>query len=241
MLRKSRNVVLLLFSLFSCLIFASPPEIPQPNVFTSGKIVEKQKNPTYEIVAMYPVMQGNAPYVQPFNRYVLNLMQKEVREFKDELVGDVPPNPSALDIKYKYYFFVPERFVSIQFYEYSYLSGAAHPNTETYVVNYDFVNNRDLSLREIFKSDVNYLNIISEYCINQLKTRKFGEVDFIKDGAAPVDRNYHDWNITKDGLLIVFDAYQVAPYVYGKQTVVIPYTHLKPYLKEEYINLFNIK
>jgi hypothetical protein len=35
------------------------------------------------------------------------------------------------------------------------------------------------------------------------------------------------WNITSNGLVIIFDEFQVAPYVPGPQTVTIPYSELK--------------
>jgi hypothetical protein len=238
MLNRLRLIFTLLILIFTSAILAD--NAIQSNITTKIH-QESHKNPTYEIKMAVPVMQGQAPYVQSFNQYVKSLMEKERREFIDSIAGDVPPNPSAFDLKYKILYFIPNRFVSIQFEEYSYVSGSAHPNIETYVINYDFVQNRDLNLQDLFKPEVSYLSIIANYCIKELKTRKFGAVDFIKDGAAPVDRNYHDWNITKAGLLINFDAYQVAPYVYGKQTVVIPYSYLKPYMKEEYIKLLNIQ
>ena len=49
----------------------------------------------------------------------------------------------------------------------------------------------------------------------------------IESGAGPTAKNYDSWTITKKGLGITFDAYQVGPYVAGPQYVLVPYSALK--------------
>ena len=46
-------------------------------------------------------------------------------------------------------------------------------------------------------------------------------------GADPLPDNYRTWNIAVDGLVITFDAYQVAAYAAGPQIVTIPYMELQ--------------
>ncbi|MFS8085155.1 MAG: RsiV family protein, partial [Acidobacteriota bacterium] len=45
--------------------------------------------------------------------------------------------------------------------------------------------------------------------------------------------NYKAWVITKKGLWIVFDPYQVASYAAGPQTVLVPYSVLKDIIKPD--------
>ncbi len=49
----------------------------------------------------------------------------------------------------------------------------------------------------------------------------------IASGAGPAAKNFQSWTITKKGLGITFDSYQVGPYVAGPQYVLIPYPVLK--------------
>ena len=55
----------------------------------------------------------------------------------------------------------------------------------------------------------------------------------LKDGAAPTAKNYESWTITKQGLGINFDAYQVGPYAAGPQFVMVPYSALKDLIKPD--------
>ena len=55
----------------------------------------------------------------------------------------------------------------------------------------------------------------------------------IKEGAGPNPKNYQSWTITRRGLGVNFDAYQVGPYVAGPQFVLIPYAAIKHIIKPD--------
>ena len=57
--------------------------------------------------------------------------------------------------------------------------------------------------------------------------------DWIQKGAAPELTNYDNWTITKKGLGITFDPYQVGPYAAGPQHVLVPYSALKEIIKPD--------
>ncbi len=105
-----------------------------------------------------------------------------------------------------------------------YVSGAAHPNQYALSLNLDIASARLLKLANLFKSGANYLQAISDYCIQDLKRRNVLEWD---TGALPNEDNFRTWNITPDGLLISFDPYEVTAYAMGPQSVSIPYAALK--------------
>jgi len=44
----------------------------------------------------------------------------------------------------------------------------------------------------------------------------------ITQGASPSMENFSTWSISNDNINIIFNPYQVAPYVFGIQTVSIP-------------------
>ena len=107
-----------------------------------------------------------------------------------------------------------------------YSDGAAHPGLYSLTVNYDLAQGKELALGDLFLPNSNYLEAISNYCIAELSKQPFFDSAF-QEGAQPTLENYRNWNITKDGLMITFDEYQVAPYAAGPQTVVVPYSTLQ--------------
>ena len=126
--------------------------------------------------------------------------------------------------------------VSVRFDVGSYYQGAAHPNSYTQVVNYDLKNGKPIKLADLFQPGAKYLQAISAFCIAELK-KQSGEKglleDQIKEGAAPTAKNYQSWTISKKGLGINFDAYQVGPYAAGPQFVLVPYSAIKDLIKPD--------
>jgi len=56
----------------------------------------------------------------------------------------------------------------------------------------------------------------------------------IDDGTRPEAKNFAEFQVDADGLLLVFPPYQVAPYVYGTQTVAVPLAVFAATLKPRY-------
>ena len=79
-----------------------------------------------------------------------------------------------------------------------------------------------------------FLKTIAELSEKKLN-ETIGEKDrwMIKGGAEPLANNYKNWNIGKNSLLITFDEYQVAPYVYGPQAIAIPFSALENILSPQ--------
>jgi Protein of unknown function (DUF3298) len=113
-----------------------------------------------------------------------------------------------------------EGLISVLFYVDGYVMGAAHPFHYSYALNYDLNEAQVLGLSELFLPGTDYLEVISRYCLDDLKRQ--GVLEW-KEGALPAPENYQRWNITPDGLLISFDEYTVAPYAAGPQAVLVSY------------------
>ena len=100
-------------------------------------------------------------------------------------------------------------------------------------------NGKKLSLADLFNPKSNYLSVISSYCINDLKQQSkknkdsMIDADMMRSGASARADNYKAWAITKKGLWITFDPYQVAPYAAGPQHVLVPYSALKDVIKPD--------
>lgn len=202
-------------------------------------IKENNKKLMYEIGAQYPQLTGgNNPNFEKFNQAVRALVMKTVAGFKKNMAPEDGEEPrpegsmgSDLGVGYTIAL-AQDDLISVQFDIGSYYQGAAHPNSITEVVNYDLKNGKQLKLADLFKPGSKYLQTLSTYCIAELKKQskeKGVELfeDQIKEGAAPTAKNYESWTITKRGIGINFDAYQVGPYAAGPQFVMVPYSALK--------------
>ena len=145
---------------------------------------------------------------------------------------------STLDTGYEIRY-ATDDLISVEFTEGTYSRGAAHGNSNTTVLNYDVKNGKKLALADLLNPKSNFLSVISTYCLKDLRDRAkkdegtMLQEDMIKEGAAPRADNYRAVAITKKGLWITFDPYQVAAYAGGPQHVLVPYSALKDLIKPD--------
>jgi hypothetical protein len=221
----------------------------QPMEFTgvvrvTPKVIrENNKEGKYSINVEYPQIEGDARF-DAFNQQARSMISKDVAAFKTaeteglEETNDLPDETqtSTLDIGYNIRF-ATDDLISVEFSESQYERGAAHGSSITVVLNYDVKNKKKLALVDLFQPKSNHLSVISSYCITDLKNQSKNNdmlmEDQIKEGAAPRSDNYGGWTITRKGLWITFDAYQVAPYAAGPQHVLVPYSVLKSIVKPD--------
>lgn len=128
--------------------------------------------------------------------------------------------------------------VSVQFSVSDYYSGAAHPNHHTEVINYDLRRGRALQLADLFKPSALYLRALSDYSVRELKRQARADMPDnpslldpdIESGAGPNADNYKSWLVTRRGLQLTFDPYQVGPYAAGQRRVFVPYAELREHI-----------
>jgi hypothetical protein len=234
----------------------------EPIEFTGGvelstkQVKETNKKLGYTIDAQYPQAGGGLDNrFDKFNQEVKGFATKLVNDFKKEMVDaakDAAANPadptaspeakstmppSSLDLGYSIAL-AKDDFVSVKFELESYSSGAAHPNSSSNVINFDVKAGKTLRLADLFNPGAKYVQSISAYCVKDLTQRSKSKDSMLDDtsiqnGAGPNADNYRSWAITKKGLEITFDPYQVASYAAGPQTVMIPYSALKDLIKPD--------
>ena len=204
----------------------------------SKQIKESNKKLMYEIAAQYPQLTGgNNPNFEKFNQAARAAVTKKVAGFKKDMQPEgeeEEPRPegsmgSDLSISYEV-LLAQDDLVSVKFDVSSYFQGAAHPNSYSDVLNYDLKNGKQLKLSDLFKPGAKFLQTIATYCIADLKKQAQAKGlldDQIESGAAAKSDNYGSWTITKRGLGITFDAYQVGPYAAGPQFVLVPYSDVE--------------
>jgi len=206
-------------------------------------IRENNKEGKYTVNVEYPQIEGDSRF-DAFNQQARSMINKDIAAFKsaegnpgeEETVLADEAQISTLDVGYNVRF-ATDDLISVEFSESQYSRGAAHGSNFTVVLNYDVKNKKKLALADLFQPKSNYLSVISAYCVKDLQDQsKKNDMlmeDQIKEGAAPRADNYAAWTITRKGLWITFDPYQVAAYAAGPQHVLVLNSALKSIIKPD--------
>lgn len=210
---------------------------------TYKTVTDKSEGMNYGISATYPqvdfgpeALMGLRGIAQDINNSLDTTLNGIIQNFKNEvsqLTNKTAMNGmgSSLEITSTAEV-ISGTLLSAKIKVFSSVAGAAHPITIIYSFNYSTTNIGLLSsMSDLFLSTSDYLNYISNYCIADLRAyaQKEGYTnigDMIIQGASPDIKNFNTWNITIDSLVITFNPYQVAPYVFGIQTVSIPLNNM---------------
>lgn len=142
------------------------------------------------------------------------------------------PGKHGLYIDYKI-MFQNKRALSLLFSQSVNERGAAHPNNTVQTLN--FIDAKEVHLNDLFKENSNYLAKISQYALTALQKKSISDEQWLKNGTKATMDNYKNWYFTSKGLVIVFDTYQVAAYVYGPQKVIIPQSVIKEALHDDVV------
>ena len=222
-----------------------PLEFGAPVRVVPKVIRENNKAKLYSIDAEFPQIDGDSRF-DGFNREARAMMMKDVAAFKTaetsqagNEASELPAETQTSSLNAGYDFrYATDDLISLEFGEGTYSRGAAHGNSMSVVLNYDVKNGKKLTLADLFNPKSNYLKTISDYCIKELKERAKKDdsmifADQLETGAGPHMDNYRAWAITKKGLWITFDPYQVAAYAAGPQYVLVPYSALKGIIKPD--------
>src|SRR3990167_2444101 len=203
--------------------------IPTTNfAYSKPKITIKTTTPLLE-------SQSLDINVDDFNQHVQQLIKEEVADFKDQVALNQPyqqfgtkqQNNLYIDFDTSVLNIHHHPMISIRFNVQGYVAGTSHPYHRHRVLNYDLSQGKTIELADLFNPTSNYVNLLSDYSSNLL-LKRLPDKQKVIEGTGPALENYKNWNINPSGLLITFDESKVAPLAYGSQTVLIPYTLLKP-------------
>lgn len=215
---------------------------PKEIVLKTAEVKEVKiddESPQYKIVASYPefINSGGPAREEAANALINEKVQKSIGAFRDaskEAAGTLPEAKSEMQISYKVVN-LNLWVASIEFSEYTYIEGAAHPLGLFWSFNYNFKDNREIALADLFNPGSNYLSVLSDLSRkslkNQLKEYYFQES--IEFGTAPESENFSVFFLGKDKLIIIFNVYQVTGYAAGPQTVEISYDELRAVINPE--------
>ena len=114
---------------------------------------------------------------------------------------------------------------------FSNIDGMVHPLTTVLGYNYDVNGAGPLQISDLFLSNSDYVKYLSEVSIMQLTAyaEKEGYTsinDMIQSGASADVKNFNNWVVENDSLIIIFKPYQTGPYVMGIQKVSVQLSDL---------------
>jgi hypothetical protein len=210
---------------------------------TSKSFAEKNKLKRFEINIEYPELSGVNPAIAAkFNQLSKARAMKGVANFRKEMMQltkeDLKYLPEGMNNYLETGYgieWATNDVISIQFTD-SFFTGGAHPNSASSTLNFDLKTGKEIMLADLFVPNSNYLKVISDHTIAELKTKltEMSDDEWISNGAGANAENYASWNLTKKGLMVNFDPYQVAAYAAGPQFVIIPYNKLSGILQREF-------
>ena len=121
--------------------------------------------------------------------------------------------------------------ITIDYYQFT---GGAHGNTERKPYNYDLKTGQELSLQDLFKTGVNYTEILNREIAAQIRANQNGGYFTQPDLAFKTIDGNQPFYLTDDGLVIYFGQYEIAPYYVGIPEFNIPFSLLKNSIKPRF-------
>lgn len=195
----------------------------------------KKETPTYLIDIQYPQGFAQSKVDAVIKEYISQTQKSFLNELSED--EDTPadaPGKTGLNVTYSL-LYNAKTALSVRFDVSIFHKGAAHPiNT---VVIHNFLNGESIKLAGLFIPGADYLKLIARYCKKTITGQKISDPKWIQEGTKPTLENYSVWYFTDKGIGIVFNTYQVAAYVYGPQTVSVPFTYLASLVKPNLIKM----
>lgn len=211
----------------------------EPRTARSAEAVRiTQQGPQFELDAAYPRL-GEGAAAAAGERVLAELVNVEINDFRDMYrqllaagAGHQGP-PWQLVIDYDHVYAAP-RFWAVGLRSYFY-TGGAHGGTQHLPV----VIRRDTGARVpvtgLFRKGSDWLPRLAGYCYGALAGREpfSADDDWLQEGTAPTTENYRKLLPLADGLLVIFEQYQVGPYAIGAHEVTVPYGELDGLLDQD--------
>jgi hypothetical protein len=115
-----------------------------------------------------------------------------------------------------------------------YYTGGAHGGSNTYFINIHPKSGKEVTLRDLLKPGF-------EKPLTQLGEKAFKTVHDLKDSVSYSNFGFDfpdnkfqlndNYGFPAEGIMFVFNSYEIAPYAVGPTTIIIPYEQLKDWLK----------
>lgn len=181
----------------------------------------------YEINIYYPYTKDDTLNSHIMTR--LELYMKDIKYQASSYKSEVQKGKYKLDISFE----VSKGNNGIISYVFTVVQDIKymHPNEYIFVINYDSNTSKIVTQEDIEKMFPNLYYNLSEYTYTELlkneEIKNMGALDMLEDGTKANKYNFMDIAFDKDNMVVMFEKYQVAPYVLGTFEVEVPITYLE--------------
>ncbi|MGU8571048.1 DUF3298 and DUF4163 domain-containing protein [Clostridium perfringens] len=198
------------------------------------EVIEKsieENTDKYEIKVKYPIIQdGEKEVTDKINKtiedYTLNwindiklLGEEYSKEY--EKAGKEMPKMEAYSL---FEVFNTDEVISLPVSYYQY-TGGAHGLTTKVSYNYNLKTGKELRLKDLFKEGFDYKSIIDKKVREDIEKEK--ELYFDNGALFKGVNENQAYYLNRDGIIVYFQQYEIAPYSSGIREFKIPYGELK--------------
>ncbi len=165
------------------------------------------------------------------NSFVSQKIDEYLKEFRENITGtDID---DECDFNVEYNSFEYKNFVSFVF-NINYFTKGAHPAYDIFTLCYDKDKNKIVTINDLVHKNKDLLEKLSKNTREILmKDKRIISLDMLFYGTEANERCFSKFAFSKDGFIVFFTVYEVAPYSQGEFEVIIPYSKLN-------LNLQNI-
>lgn len=216
-------------------------EVP---LFVDEKREEINTKEKYRLNIIYPriVLATDPTTAVQLSDVIRGTINRRIEQFLENH-RDVPKDTgipeefeSELTIRYEAVLHT-RSLVAIRFETAEYIRGSAHPLSQSSVVIYDLVDHALYDTGDLFGAGIDYLDYLSQTSRTKLRSEypdlaanEFKEM--VDAGTTATSENFSVVYPSADGLHVVFNPYQVAPYARGAVELTIPLAETRKVLSE---------
>lgn len=189
------------------------------NLNSRFRVIERKYKPNKDYLVYYPEIQGM--------RFATK--QKKVNETLAELAGvkEIPAN-EQLGSSYTGDFdisFFKKQLLVIEIHGYEYPFGAAHGMPNRIYVHVDLESGVFHELKDLFKADSSYVEVLSGIIGEQIKT--IPEYNYVFPDSYKGIASDQPFYVDEINLYIYFSPYEIAAYAVGFPTFKIPFDEIE--------------
>jgi hypothetical protein len=183
----------------------------------------KESGKGYAITAVYPVTASDT-----VNAHFKDFVYTTIAQFKDDIswINDPTVEFTQTDMILDIGFTQRKQDRADNYiFSIATYTGGAHglEAAKTFSFNEQ---GKLINVSDLFTDQTKGLVLVSNYTQKELVQKGFDQ-KWVSEGAGALSENYQNFVITDEGLTVLFDPYQVAPYAAGPQRVDIPYATFK--------------
>lgn len=201
--------------------------------------MRRKMSQTWSVEASYPEF-GNKTVDEGLREWLNALIAEIMDSVKD--YADVEDAESSFSSVIEYEIVRPsEQAASVAFTIFTYPSGAAHPSAGFEVKNVLLSESRFLGLNDLFENSDLALTILAQHApkgvmeyLHEYQPGKLTddfnltEDEWFLEGSEPKRENYECLLLEPGGVRVIFQLYQVLPYIFGAPEFVVPLGALAP-------------